>query len=136
MKVEEQYVDVLQNIESGIVSTYRRFPELVDHDVARTLEAVMDSYKAEKIGRPPREFSLSQAERVLFDAVRRMCEWRLGRCPLVVDSSGVEEAGVHPTPKTVDEILLCLKRLIKSVKTWNRQLGRQGYLNFIIQYVR
>jgi hypothetical protein len=131
MRVEEEYVDVLQNIEFAVVSTYRKHPELVDHDVERVLEAAMDCYKAEKIGRAPREVSLSPAESKLLDAVRGMCEWRLGRSsgPAFPDAPA-------PAPKTVDEILLCLKRLIKSIKSWNRHGGERGYLDFIIQYVR
>ena len=133
MRVEDEYTDVLQNIEFGIVSTYRRHPDMVDHDVMRTLDAVMDSYKAEKIGRAPREVSLSQTEQELFHAVRGMCEWRLGRQSLT--AAGGEAAPPPAAPKTVDEILLCLKRIVKSVRTWNRDGGPQGYLNFIIQYV-
>ena len=132
MKVEEEYQDVLQNIEFGIVSTYREHPDLVDHDVVRTLDAVMDSYKAENIGRAPREVSLSVTERKLFDAVRSMCEWRLGRRNLAGPEAEDEPAA---TPKTVDEILLCLKRIHKSVESWNRHGGQRGYLNFIVQYV-
>jgi hypothetical protein len=36
--------------------------------------------------------------------------------------------------KTVDEIILCLKRLRKSVKLWTTDYGRQGYLNYIAQF--
>ncbi len=133
MRVEDEYMDVLQNIEFAIVSTYRRHRDMVDHDVRRTLEAVMDRYKAEKIGRAPRQVSLSPTEQELFQAVQGMCQWRLGRESVIV--AGTEQPPA-PTPKTVDEILLCLKRLIKSVQTWNRERGQQGYLDFIIQYVR
>jgi len=133
MRIEEAFSDVLQNIEFGIVSTYREHPDLVDHDVLRTLDAVMDSYKAEKIGRAPREVSLSRVEQAMFLAVRTMCEWRLGRRSL--DGA---EGDIRPdsTPKTVDEILLCLKRIHKSVQGWNRSGGQRGYLDFIVKYVR
>lgn len=134
MRIEDQYLDVLQNIELGIVITYRDQPEMSDYDVMRTLEAVMDSYKAEKIGRAPRNFSLSETESTLFEAVHRMCEWRLGRGKSLGPSD--EEENPTPEPKTVDEILLCLKRILKSVKRWNKEGGRQGYLNFVVRYVQ
>ncbi len=132
-RVEDQYADVLQNIEFGIVGTYRGHPEMSDYDVMRTLEALIYNYTAEKVGRPPRDFGLSDVERLLMDGVRGMCEWRLGRGspPRGPASSG----GMVPEPKTVDEIILCLKRVLKSVKRWNKDGGRQGYLNFVIQYV-
>jgi hypothetical protein len=35
----------------------------------------------------------------------------------------------------VDEIIVCLKRIQKSVKTWSKRGGRRGYLSFVEQYV-
>jgi len=134
MRVEDQYTDVLQNIEFGIVTTYKDYPGMSDSDVTRMLEALVDRYAAEKIGRPLRHFSLSDVEQALLKNVRRMCEWRLGRGTLVDTPEKVKE--IAPEPKTIDEIVLCLKRILKSVKTWNKEDGRQGYLKFVIQYVQ
>ena len=50
MTVEEEYLDVLQNIEFAIVSTYHGHPEMVDAHVIRALEAVIGSYRAEMAG--------------------------------------------------------------------------------------
>jgi hypothetical protein len=132
--VEDQYQDVLQNIEFGIVASYREQPEMSDYDVMRVLEVLIDGYKGEKIGRPPRDVRLSDVERPLLDSVRRMCEWRLGRERSPVGPAGSEN--LAPEPTTLDVIVLCLKRVLKSVKFWNKDGGRQGYLNFVIQYVR
>jgi hypothetical protein len=93
-----------------------------------------DRYNAEGIGRPPRDFRLSDVERVLLGTVRRICGWRLGRERAPDGWPSAKE--VAPEPKTVDEILLCLKRLLKSAKRWNKEGGRQGYLDFVSQYVR
>lgn len=134
MSFEDDYADVLQNIEFGIVTSWRSCPDLCDHDVMRVLEAVIDTYVAEKIGRQPRSFNLSDDEKLMMANVRRMCEWRLGRERVSDDPLMQEE--VAPEPKTVDEILLCLKRIVKSVKSWNKSCGRQGYLNFVVQYVQ
>lgn len=134
MGVEGRYLDVLQNIEFGIVATYRACPRLSDYDVMRTLEAIIDTYTAERIGRPPRQFKLSDEERVLSASIRSTCEWRLGRGNL--PEEWTKEMRIRPEPKTIDEIILCLKRILNSVKRWNARGGRQGYLNFIIQYVR
>lgn len=133
VRVEDEYLDVLQNIESGIVMTYRDNPDMSDYDVMRALEAVIDSYVAEKIGRAPKPLNLSDIERALVENVRTMCEWRLGRGPLGQFADG--EQPPAPESKTVDEIILCLKRILKSVKKWNKWRGRQGYLNFVIEYV-
>lgn len=134
MRVEEQYMDVLQNIEFGIVQYYHMFPAINDYNVMRALEALIDEYTGEKIGRPPRNFRLSDTESNLVGTIRMVCEWRLGR----EESEETEDAEQTPAETGgigVDEIILCLKRLLKSVNRWNKEGGTRGYLNFIVQYV-
>ena len=134
MGIEDQHMDVLQNIEFAIVSTYRKHSRMTDYEVMRTLEAVIDSYKAETLGRAPREISPCEMETDLYAAVRDMCQWRLGRglAPGKDDQHRMPE----PQPVKVDEIILCLKKILNSVKKWNKSGGRTGYLDFIVQYVR
>jgi lysyl-tRNA synthetase class II len=132
MRVEEEYMDVLHNMEFAIIEVYKAYPDLSDYDVIRALEVLIDNYSGERIDRPPREFRLTISEQVLVDTVRMMCDMHLGR----ITSEDDEESLTGPIePVTVDEIILCLKRLIKSAKMWNKEGGRQGYLNFIAQYV-
>jgi hypothetical protein len=104
-----------------------------DPEVMRMLEALIDKYAAEKIGHPLRHFSLSEVEQALLENVRRMCEWRLRRGTLTDSPEKARE--MTPKPITIDEIVLCLKRVLKSGKRWNEYGGRRGYLDFIIQYV-
>jgi hypothetical protein len=40
MRIEEEYSDVLQNIESAIVTVYESSPELVDRDVLSAFESL------------------------------------------------------------------------------------------------
>jgi hypothetical protein len=134
MAVEEEYLDVLQNIEFAIVSTYHDHPEMVDAHVMWALEAVLGSYRAETAGRTPEEFPAAPAEADLYRAIRNMCEWRLGR--LRPDDADAADLGPAPEPITIDEIVLCLKRILKSVHRWNKSGGQRGYLTFIVQYVR
>ena len=134
MRVENQYKDVLQNIEFGIILIYKDHPALSDYEVMRALEALIDSYVAEKIGRNPRKLPSSDVEHLLYNSVRRMCEWRLGRSLLGDDL--LKEKSLPLQPKTVDEILLCLKRILKSVNKWNRHRGTQGYLQFVSKFVK
>jgi len=37
MRIEDQYTDVLQNIEFAIVDTYRRNPDMPDYEVMRAV---------------------------------------------------------------------------------------------------
>jgi hypothetical protein len=63
-----------------------------------------------------------------------MCEWRLGR--LQPDNAEAADLGPAPEPIKVDEIVLCLKKILKSVNRWNKTGGQRGYLTFIIPYVK
>jgi hypothetical protein len=130
---EEQYMDVLQNIESAIAMVYRGSPDLSDYGVMRVLESLVDDFKGEKIGRPPRAVSLSELETSLKESIRAVCEWRLGRGGPKDFPAGA--GGEEPAPVTVDEIVLCLKRIHKSAKFWTKERGPQGYLSFVMGYV-
>lgn len=134
MAVEEEYLDVLQNIEFAVVSAYHDHPEMVDAHVIWALEAVINSYRVEMAGRAPEELSASVVEADLYRALRNVCQWRLGR--LQPQDAEAAELGPAPEPKTVDEILLCLKLILKSVNRWNHSGGQRGYLTFIVQYVK
>jgi hypothetical protein len=125
MSVEEQYQDVLQNIEFAIVSVYKENTILSDHAVMCALAALTEHYSAENLGRQPRKSSLSGLEPLVFERMKAMCEQRLGRV-----ASGLPLATV-----SVDVMVQCLKRLSKSAKNWNKRGGSQGYLHFVSQFV-
>lgn len=127
----DQYLDVMQNIESAIAEVYRDDANLLDYDAMSAYEALIDHYVAEKINRKPRNFALSARADQVFGRVKVACDWRLGR--EVLESEDGEKMDVPP--KTVDEIIKCLKVLLNSAKKWNKSGGRQAYLNFISKYV-
>ncbi|MDY7078338.1 MAG: hypothetical protein SXV54_15585 [Chloroflexota bacterium] len=130
---EERYEDVLQNIEFGIIRVYRDHPELADWDALNAVEALLRVYQAEAKGRQATLPSLTSLAQDVFDSVKPMCEWRLGR-ETFVDKAG-KPMEMSPDPITLDEIAACLKRIRKSINRWNRRSGRQGYLTFVDQYI-
>jgi hypothetical protein len=99
----------------------------------RVYEALIDWLKAQNIGRKPRNFGLSPLEQELFERLVGICEWRLGRAEFPGDDPASEAE--PPKPITVDDLVRCLKRLLKSAQMWNKGGGRQGYLKFISPYV-
>lgn len=108
MQFHEEYLDVLQNIEFGIVQVYREHTNLLDHDVISALEALIDYYRAQEVNRPTRHFNLSDRTMLVFDNVKDICEWRLGRISLKVE--GEENDETNPEAITVNEIINCLKK--------------------------
>jgi hypothetical protein len=131
---EERYEDVLQNIEFGIVQVYRLRPELTDWEVLTAVEALIRVYQAEARGRQLASPSLQSLAQEVYDSVKPMCQWRLGRETPFLDEEG-EPQDISPEPVTLDEIVACLKRVRKSINRWSRRGGRQGYLAFVEQFI-
>jgi hypothetical protein len=137
MAFDEKYLDVLQNIEFAIVQIYRKFPELHDFEVMNALEAAIDFYAAQRINRNPREFNLSDRATLVAENVKNLCDWRLGRKSIdTTNLEGFEKDQLELKPKTIDEIITCLKTVLGSVKKWNKRGGRQGYLNFVSPFIK
>jgi hypothetical protein len=132
MRIEEEYQDVFQNLEFAVAQLYGRNPEMSDYAVLRTYEALVRAYTAESLGREAKSVDSSGLEAELFHDVRLMCEWRLGRGNM----PGKQDASVDLTPINVATLILCLKRLVKSVQKWNKRGGRKGYLDFMTQFIK
>jgi hypothetical protein len=130
LPVEEEYLDVLHNIETAIISVYREKSELLDYDVDKVLNALWVAYRSEKQGATKSLPPFSANQQLVYDRVKRMCEWRLGRHPLEA-KDGNQVVPIAPEPLTLDQILVCLKRIRKSIELWTKEGGRQGYLYFI-----
>jgi len=131
MGLEDTHLDVLQNIEFAIVSVYRERNDLLDYDVMRALDALIDVYRAESHGHTPKAFHLPEMESLVAQRVQDICEFRLGRKEL---TGAVPAASMER--KTAEEIVSCLRKIRKSVDRWNQEGGKQGYLRFIGEYVK
>ena len=125
---EDKYMDVLQNIEMAIVSVYRDHDDLLDYDVDRVLNLLWKEYRNEQINKATLMPSLNENPQLVYDRVKNVCEWRLGRAEMNLKDTFSK---IKPEPISIDEILGCLKRILKSLKLWNKEGGRQGYLYFI-----
>lgn len=130
---EERYQDVLQNIEFGIIRVYRDHPGMTDWEALSAIEALLDTYRAEAKGRQATPPSLDSLAQEVYEMVKVVCEWRLGR-EKFYDKEG-EPAEIPVEPITLDELMACLKRVRKSINRWSRQGGRQGYLTFVSQFI-
>lgn len=130
---EGDHQDVLQNIEFAIVSVYHRNPRLADYDVEKALDVLIRVYQAEIRHQTSKAPSMNPLTQEVFDSVKTMCEWRLGREALASEAN--QSQLMIPDPVSVDQIIASLKRILKSVRKWNKRGGRQGYLQFIDQFI-
>jgi hypothetical protein len=129
-KFGEKNLDVLQNIEFAIIEVYRADRSLLDIDAKDAVDALVRHYHAEEEQRRPPALNLGDRAKRVFANVQEMCEWRLGKAPL---------SGEIATPAAaipVSELVRGLREIQKSIPRWSRQGGRQGYLDFVCQYVR
>jgi hypothetical protein len=131
MSIEDQHPDVLQNIEVFIVRKYHQYPSLTDYDVDKAIEALIRTYRNDATDKPevlPR----GDLAKAVYAAVKSVCEWRLGRDDGISRDVNLPE---NPDPISMDVMILCLKRIRKSIAMWTKEGGRQGYLMFIEQFI-
>ena len=125
-KFGEKNLDVLQNIEFGIVEVYRADRSLLDIDAKDAIDALIRHYHAEEEQHTPPTITLGDPAQRVFRSVQAMCAWRLGRSSL---------DGETTPPMPVSELVKCLREIQKSIPRWSRQGGRKGYLDFVSQYL-
>jgi hypothetical protein len=130
----EEYLDVLQNIEVGLVSAYQENPDLTDTGTMYAVETLIKVYSGELQGREVALPQFKPEELEAYDAAKAMCEWRLGRASMEDDTGKKVEMDVKLL--TLEEIIACLKRIRKSIETWYKRGGRRGYYEFVRQYVK
>lgn len=131
---EKKYEGVLQNIEFALVQEYNAHPEMTDWDAQEAVNGLIRAYQTEARGKPIPALKLAPLHQEIYDAVQAMCEWRLGREQMLDDQGAPVAAEMKP--RTIDEIVACLKRIRRSIEMWNKELGRRGYYDFVSDYVR
>ncbi len=140
MSIENEYEDVLQNLEQAIIGYYNYNPELIDAEVETAISWLIKLYAGEveeKISTYPQPKGISLD---VADSVKEMCEWRLGNGKLKVeDESGqITEVAAEEMELELlkpEQIVACLKRIQSSIKFWTKKPGRQGYLKFVGKFL-
>lgn len=127
-KLEEDYEDVLQNLEFALVSVYREDNEMTDWQALNAINGLIRTYTAETRKRTPPNLSLNEQAQLAYDRVKAMCDLRLGRS--IRETADGLPLPMPGKPLSVDEILQCLKRIRRSIELWNKELGRRGYFDF------
>ncbi len=127
---EDKYMGVLQNIECSLLSSTKNNPKLCDHDMLRVVEYAIACYKSRERERFLAERKIDDTYQELFKKVAAICDWRLG-----LRSLSPGKADLYCDPISPEELILCLKRIKKSIMFWTKQAGRMGYITFASAHV-
>jgi hypothetical protein len=128
MDLTREYEDVLKDIETEVVKTWRTHREMTNYAVMRAYEAAIAHYNALARQQTPKPANLTGLEASLFEAIKDVCDWRLGLVKYA------ERPAVKPVP--AEDMVACLRRLRKSVDFWTEQGGRQGYMQYIQRFLK
>ena len=132
-KLREEFEDVLQNLEFALVQVYRAHEEMSDWEAETAVASLIRTYTAEERGRKPPNLRLKPLEQEAYDTVQAMCEFRLGRSDMA-NASGKTMA-IPVEPIAVSDLVLCLKRIRKSIQLWRKEGGRRGYFEFVEHFL-
>jgi hypothetical protein len=130
---EERHRDVLQNIEGVLIPIYEQHPKMTDHGAVYVMETLIKVFNAESEGRTAAIPQFQPHEQEAFDSVRAVCNWRLGHGKLTDDKG--REIDLALEPKTMEEIIACLKRIHKSIQFWQKRGGRRAYYEYVKQFI-
>ena len=133
-KFDEKYTDVLQNIEFALMQTYRAHKEMTDWEARDAVKGLIRMYQAEARGRAVPALRLNSLAQEAYDNVKAMADGWLGRSQMSVPQG--QSLDVPVTPKTVEEIIACLKTILSSIELWQKERGRRGYFEFVSQFVK
>ncbi len=138
LSVEEEYEDVIQNLEESILMCYRFHPDLIDAEVETAIDWLVKLYSAESQGKTSSDTEPTGISAEVANSVQQMCEWRLGREKLAVEDEagqilklGIPELQLEKLELT--QIVICLKSIQSSIKLWTNKAETQGYLHEIAQ---
>lgn len=126
MKMTDDKLDILQNLEMSVVTVWRACPEMTDYSALRAYEAACQMYRAELRGHAPKPPGLSGLDDTAFQSVKAICEFRLGRGTSPLNG---------PPPISLEVLVDCLRELGRSTERHTKGEGRQGYLTFIDQFL-
>ncbi|MFN0104397.1 MAG: hypothetical protein ACKV2U_20200 [Bryobacteraceae bacterium] len=126
-RFEEDHLGLLQNIEFVIVEAWKSNRAVTDFDVTDALDALTRQYSAEAAERQPSVITLEARAQAVYQNVKQICEWRLGRT--------AHKGGMQEPPDSVQEIISALRRIMKSVGRWSGRGGKRGYLEFVKDYL-
>ncbi len=78
MRIEEEFENVMINIEIQTVSVTGKNPEMIDANVDKVYNAFLSKYKALSRGREARKVSFASPEKDLYLLIEKFCDFFVG----------------------------------------------------------
>jgi hypothetical protein len=119
-ELDDTHLFVLQKIESSILGIYETESTLIDYDALNVVEALISYYVASIRNKEPKPHNLTGKTNTLFEGVKNSIE---------------NEVIKSDKSISVELIIECLKKIRGSIKFWTKERGRQGYLNYVSQFL-
>lgn len=125
MSFEEDYFDVLKSIELAVVTTFAQLPNAKDRHVDDALNGLVRYYNAAIKGKKTPTLKLDAESKQFYEAIMTNMAAHMS-----VGLMGSERT------YTVEEVVLCLKRIERSVGQMLKVggLGGTKYLEFVRDY--
>lgn len=124
---------ILYRIEKCIVQCYRAHPDITDHLVRRVYEATASYYRTVALGHEADPPTLDGVEGSICDTLFAACEELRTQGAGEIGSKGPGPGDETVPAKTLNQ---CINKLVRSVEKGTKRGGVQGYLNFIVAYVK
>jgi hypothetical protein len=123
--------DVLYHIELVVLREWTRDPSLIDLEVADVFDALARRYALEERGQSTKPLRRTPKAERLYEALLEIAEVQAGRRSLPEGQTRIP----FRTDVQASELAASFKRLSRSVATWSERGGRQGYLEYINEFV-
>ncbi len=133
MRVDEEFRNVLMNIEIQVIDIANDNPEIADYQVEKVYSALLSKYKALNRGKEAKEVNFKEPTDTLYTQVGAICSFFVGDIK-PKDEDG-EPINIPLDTISYEDMIACLKSLRKSVKLWNKEGGQKGYLNYVKEFV-
>ena len=130
MAYEERLLPLLQLIESGINVIYQASSEMHDFQALAAVEAAQDYFIAQQRHRQLRDFNLDELSKDVYVMITTSITEFLEM------AEKKKAKGDSDTPNySVNDFIDALKTIKASIGKWTKMKGRQGYLNFITEFL-
>ncbi len=124
-------------IESAVLQLWDEFPALNDKDVEFVYDKLKEYFRKKSQGKKLEEpETSSERKQALIDELLNIIDEReeLEADAPCINSTEYMPTGI-PIPNLSAFYMMCLNRLIKSVRMWRKEQGAKGYLSFIKTHV-